>query len=104
MRPKLQQTHDEWGQCLHAGTTAVRRPHELPQFRRVGFPSLVIYHIPSFQDCHGWFVSRARGACKLYTVVWRQVADRQRVPASAQPTLEERTTDVDGQWFEQQLA
>lgn len=99
-----QQTPDEWYQCLHAGTEAVRRPYELPQFRRVGVPSLVIYHIPSFQDCHGWFVSRARGACRLHTIVWRQVADGQRVPIAAQPTLEDSTADIDVQWFEQQLA
>lgn len=104
MRPKVQQTPDEWYQCLHAGAAAIRRPYDLPQFRHIGLPSLVVYHLPSFQDCYGWCVSRARGTCRLHTVVWRQPADSQRQPVSATPTLEESRTDLDGEWFEQQLA
>ena len=115
MRPKILETPRVWYHCLEAGTAAVRRPYELRQFRQHGLPKLTVYHIPSFQDCSGWTVYPAHddSAYKLQTIIWRQVADGQRMQelmhgrvatASPEPTLVESISHIQAQRFNQHLA
>jgi hypothetical protein len=115
MRSEALETPKEWYQCLEAGTAAVRRPHELRQFGRHDWPKLTVYHIPSSADCFGWTVYQARGATKhtLRTVIWRQLADGQRMQdlmhgrttnAWAEPTLEAQVSFLEARRFDEHLA
>ena len=112
MPQKTNVTPSEWYQCLNAGTAAVRHPYEVPQFRRLGWPRLCVFHIPSFQDCYGWSVTQVRGAYKLHTIIWRQARDGQRMhdlmsgqiaQTMTQPTLEVHTVDIDAEWFQKEM-
>src|SRR5215510_14442214 len=115
MGPKMLKTPKEWYQCIEAGTAAVRGLSELRQFGRHGWPKLTVYHIPSFEDCFGWTVFRTRGKADytLQTVIWRQMADGQRMQdlmhgrvtrATPEPMLEERISLLQAQLFDQHLA
>jgi hypothetical protein len=115
MSPKVLITPKVWYQCMDAGTAAVRRPSELRQFRRDGWPKLTVYHIPSFEDCFGWTIFRTRGKAEytLQTIIWRQMADGQRMQdlmhgratsAAPEPTLEERISFLQAERFDQHFA
>ena len=115
MRQRIMESPQEWYQCAKAGSAAVRRTYELPQFHRRGLPRLSVYHLPSFQDCYGWTVYQLRGEAdyKLQTVIWRQSADGQRMEdlmsgrithTAPEPTLEEFIAGIEAEWFKKQLA
>lgn len=114
MRPEELELTRAWIKCLGAGTRAVRFPSLRKESRGLGLPKITIFHIPSFEDCHGWTVyykQREDSRYLLQDLIWRQSSDIERMEdarhralkgISSEPTLEVRTAYLAAAWFWEQ--